>query len=640
MYDLFRGQERWVRIVLVVVLVGGLLVGGKIVASMLLYLVPSYNTGSIRSEGVVAEVAGTKITEVEVKQLIVQTLKARQIPLEVVPNYVLMVVDQMITDRALEYDAGHRGLRVTDHDVAAAVREVLPQLFPDGKFAGKEAYATLLAQNDMTIAQFETAERRELLIKRLMDPAIEGSVVSEREVDQAYTERNEKIKVQYVKLVPDTYRKESEPTPEAMQTYFRTNAARYNIPEKRNLVILIADQAKIEQSLNPTDAELVMMYSQNQANYRVPERVHARHILIMTQGKPAADEPKIKAEAEDLLKQLRAGADFGDLAKKNSEDPGSAAKGGDLDWVTRGQMVPEFEKATFSLKVNAISDLVKTQYGYHIIQVLAHEDARPKPFAEVKDYLAKQWKEQRAAAIMQQISDKAQSALQQDPAHPDRVAAELGTLVTHVDGVAAGHPLPEVGVNPDFERSVENLKLNEVSPTVALPGNKLAVAVVTAVIPARPQTFEEAQGQVRGQMMQDRLTAAIRKHAQELYDKANAMNGDLEAAAKSLGLAVKTSEPFTRSDAIRDLDSATYFSNGFSLPDGTVFGPIPLNSDAVVAKVIAHIPADESKLAAQRASIRNELFKARVVTELERKGIIKRHKEAIDRLVAAFTVKG
>jgi peptidyl-prolyl cis-trans isomerase D len=638
MYDLFRSQERWVRIVLVIVLVCGLLVGGLIVASTLLYLVPSYNTGSIRAEGVVAEVAATKITEAEVRQLIEHTLKARQIPPEVVSNYIPMVVDQMITDRALEYEAGHRGLRATDRDVAAAVREVLPQLFPDGKFAGKEAYATLLAQNDMTIAQFETAERRELVIKRLMDPAIEGSVVSGREVDQAYKERNEKIEIKYVKLVADRYRKESEPTPEAMQTYFRTNAARYNIPERRNLVILIADQAKIEQSLIPTDAQLMTMYNQNQANYRVPERVHARHILIMTQGKPAADEPKLKAKAEDLLKQLKAGAGFAKLARENSDDPGSKDKGGEY-WLTRGQMVPEFEKVAFTLKPGQISDLVKTQYGYHIIQVLAHEDARPKPFAEAKDELIKSWKQAQASSRMQQISDKAQSALQQDPAHPDRVAAELGTQVVRADGVAAGQPLPEVGFNPDFEHSVESLKLNEVSPTVALPGNKLALAVVTAVISARPKTLEEARGQVRGQIMQERLTAAIQKHAQELYDKAKAMNGDLEAAAKSLGLPVKTSEPFTRSDAIRDLDSATHFRNGFSLPDGTVFGPIPLNSDVVVAKVIAHIPADESGLEAQRASIRNELFKARVVTELERKGIIKRHKEVIDRLAAAYSAK-
>jgi peptidyl-prolyl cis-trans isomerase D len=650
MYDLFRSQERWVRIVLVIVLVGlvgVLMVGGLIVASMLLYLVPSYNTGSIRAEGVVAEVAGTKITEAEVRQLIEHTLKARQIPPEVVSNSIPMVVDQMITDRALEYEAGHRGLRATDRDVAAAIREVLPQLFPDGKFAGKEAYATLLAQNDMTIAQFETAARRELLIKRLMDPAIEGSVVSEREVDQAYKERNEKIKIQYVKLVPDRYRKESEPSPAEMQSYFAANANQFQVPAQRNLAILYLDPAQLAESLTPSDNDLQSVYKQNLEQFRVGERVKVRHILLKTQGKPAAGEPKIKAQADDILRQVRGGSKFADLVEKFSEDPGSKANAPNREpglgpgeyWVDKsGAMVPEFQNAAFALKPGQ-SDLVKTTYGYHVFQVVEHQDARLKPFDEVRAEVVRQWRTQGVAAIEQAIADRADKELRTDPIHPEKVAAALKMQVIRANNWS-GQSVPGIGVNPDFEHSVESLKLNEVSPTVALPGNKLAVAVVTAVIPARPQTFEEAQGQVRGRMMQDRLTAAIRKHAQELYDKANAMNGDLEAVAKSLGLAVKTSEPFTRSDAIRDLDSATHFSNGFSLPDGTVFGPIPLNSDAVVAKVIAHISADESELAAQHASIRNELFKARVVSELERKGIIKRHKEVIDRLVAAYAAKG
>src|SRR5205807_58433 len=119
------------------------------------------------------------------------------------------------------------------------------------------------------------------------------------------------------------------------------NGARYMAPEKKNLTVLIADQAKLEASVTVSDADLQRMYSQNQEAFRTPERVKARHILIKTQGKPASEEAAAKAKAEGILKQIKAGGDFAKLAKENSEDTGSGANGGDLgDWITHGQMVP------------------------------------------------------------------------------------------------------------------------------------------------------------------------------------------------------------------------------------------------------------------------------------------------------------
>src|SRR5260370_18964355 len=135
-----------------------------------------------------------------------------------------------------------------------------------------------------------------------------------------------------------------------MQAYFKANVAQYQAPEKKSLAILIADQARLEQSVNPTDSELQRLYNQNQDQYRSKERVKVRHILVMTQGKPPADEPKLKAKADDLLKQVRAGADFAKLAKENSEDPGSKDKAGEYTIHRAGQMVKQFEDAAFRLK--------------------------------------------------------------------------------------------------------------------------------------------------------------------------------------------------------------------------------------------------------------------------------------------------
>ena len=656
MFDLFRSREKSVRIVL-----GGVLL--LVALSMLTYLVPSYNTGPVSSENVVAEVGGDEITVADVRKLITDTMKDRQLPPEILPNYIPRMVSQMVTDRALEYQARQLGFQVTDQDLATTIRQMLPaDLFPNGKFAGKEAYAMVLAQRNLTIEQFETDVRRQILVHRLIDVAIEGSIVSDLEIEQTFKSRNEKIKIQYVKLDPDKFKKEVEPTIEEMKKYFTPNANQYQVPGTRQLAILFLDQAKLEESLTPSDTDLQAMYRQNQQQYSVPERVKVRHILLLTKGKPASDEPKIKAQADDILKQVRSGAKFADLVEKFSEDTASKANapasperaglGPGEYWVEQnGQMVPEFQAAAFRLKPGQ-SDVVKTTYGYHVFQVVEHQEARMKPFDEVKGDIAKQWKTQRASIIMQTASDKAEAALRADPTHPDKVAAEMNMQVIRVDDYNPGKVIPEIGVQADFEHSVDGLKPGEVSQAVVLPPNKLAVAVLSGATPPRQKTFEEAQSDLRATIVQARVDAAVQKHAKELYDRAREMNNDLEKAAKSLGLEVKTSEEFSRSSNIKDLDLAAHFQQGFQLPDGSVYGPIPLPSGVtVVAKVISHSQPDMAELAAQRAKIRddikskkaedrNGLFEAGVVSELERRGKVKIHKDVMDRLISAFINKG
>src|SRR5262249_53539748 len=141
-------------------------------------------------------------------------------------------------------------------------------------------------------------------------------------------------------------------------------------------------------------ADVRKAYSSSMDNFRMPERVHIRHILIKTEGKSDSEKKAALAKAEGILKQLQGGADFADLAKKNSDDPGSKEKGGDLDFVVHGQTVPEFDKMAFSLPVKQISPIVTTQYGYHILQVLEKQPARVQPFEEVKANLTTELKKQ------------------------------------------------------------------------------------------------------------------------------------------------------------------------------------------------------------------------------------------------------
>jgi peptidyl-prolyl cis-trans isomerase D len=472
-------------------------------------------------------------------------------------------------------------------------------------------------------------------------------VVTPQEIEQEYNTRSAKVKVQYVKIPIDKFKTDAKVTPEELRAYYEAHKSNYVTPEKRNLGIIVISQAKLEQAVNPTDAELLQIYNQNKEPFRTQDRVKARHILLTTTGKSKDEEVAIKAKAENLLKQLKGGADFAKLATENSQDPGSASKGGDLGWLTHGQTVPEFDKAAFSLKPGEISDLIKTQYGYHILQVQEKESARLKPFEEVKGEIAANYKKLKVGQQVQGLTDKAEAALKKDALQPDKVAADLGLEYAKAENVAPGDPLPLVGASKDFDESMNGLKAGEVSQPVALPGNRVVLASVIGVNPSHPSAFEEVQNKVKDAVIDEKVSKLTEQKVQELVDKAKSMGGDLEKAAKSAGLEVKTQDGVTRSGAIEGLGPSSYISDAFSKPAGTLLPPVSFPQNKAVVKVLAQEGADPAGLAAQRDTIREQLkaqkarereklFEAGLVDALTKDGKIKVHKDVVDRLTANY----
>ena len=316
-------------------------------------------------------------------------------------------------------------------------------------------------------------------------------------------------------------------------------------------------------------------------------------------------------------------------------------------------MVPEFEKAAFSLKVGEISEPVKTTYGYHILLVLSHEQAQLKPFNDVKAALEAEFKKQRVSDLMQQQSDKVQAALAKDPLHPEQVAAALDVQYVKAENVGAGDPLPQVGVNKEFDEAVGALKKGEVSQAVVLTGNtKIAMAVCTGDTPAHPAAFEEVESKVHDALVKEKLIKLVDQKANQLIEKVHANGGDLEAAAKSMGLEAKTSDAVDRAGAIEGLGSAGMFPDAFTKPVGSIIGPNGLAADSkVVCKIVEKIPADLSGLASQRAAIRDQLkgqkenargslFEEGVREALIKEGKIKVHQDVIDRLIASYSTRG
>jgi peptidyl-prolyl cis-trans isomerase D len=639
MFDLFRSRQKAMRYLL-----GGVL--GIVALSLVVTLIPGYGTPTGAPEQLVAEIGNEQLTIRQVQMQIQNLTRNRQVPAEMVQHYVPQLIDQMITERAIAYQAERLGFRVTDEDVARAIRSMLTQVFPTGDF-DKAVYQRFLAQQGLTIPEFEHNVRTNLLLMQLQNVALEGTIVAPEEVEREYRRKNDKVRVEYVSWSPGDLKSQVTVTPAEIQNYFTQNRAQYMTPEKRSFHVLIADEAKIGASVEVSEPELRTAYSRNIDRYRSPERAKVRHILLNTTGKSADEVKAIEAKAGDLLKQIRAGADFAELAKKHSEDPGSAPKGGDLDWVTRGQMVPNFESTAFSLKPKEISNVIKTEYGFHIVQTLEKEEARVKPFEEVKGELTTEAKRETVYQKMQSAIDSARAELARNPQQAEQIAQKYNLTYAKADNISRGQSVPEVGTNPELDATVSGMRAGEVSPVIQIAPTKLAVAAVTAVEPSKPSELADVENQIRDSLIASKTQQLAEQKIKEAKEKFQSAGGDLNAVAKSMGGQVKQTQFFTTEGAADGIGPAQYVAEAFSKPVGTVLPPFNIGNQLYLVKVLEKQPADTAGLAAEREALvlalkrkkaaeRRELFEDGLLTQLIKEGKVKKYPENIKRITSNY----
>ena len=373
-----------------------------------------------------------------------------------------------------------------------------------------------------------------------LQSAVLGSVVvTPKDIEDEFRKKNEKAKIQYIAFPPAKFRDQVKPTDEEERKYYESEKASFTQPEKMSYQVVVLDQEKVAATIQVTDAQLRAAYSNSLDNFRMPERVHARHILLKTDGKSDAEKKALKAKAEDLLKQLKNGADFAELAKKYSED-GTKDQGGDLGWFTHGQMVPEFDSAAFALKPKELSGVVTSQFGYHIIQVMEKDPAKLKPFEDVKDELAKEVRDQSVTDKMQMLGDQMHAALVQSPKSPEEVAKKYGAEVFTMSSAAEGAAIPTLGVNPEIDNALATMKPDQVSDLLYLANNRVAVAILNGRTPGRPSEFNEVQAQIRDKLVTDKSAQIAADRAKEAAERLK-KGEDISKVAKSFQLDVTTS---------------------------------------------------------------------------------------------------
>src|SRR6516165_3931581 len=380
MAGVLDSRKTGVRVILGVVV-------GLLGITMLTYLVPQGpGTDANDSSDTVAKIGDQTVSLAEVRQQLSEIERRNQVPKPLEGLYARQILNQLVYSKEIEYEAKRLGIKVTNEEIADRVKQYLPTAFNGDNPVGMDQYTQQVQQRfQMTVPVFENLVRQGLLEEKFRRLVTDGVSVGPEELLEQYRYQNEKVRLNYAFIKPEDLESKIALDESAIRAAYEKNKARYSVPEKRVVEYGLVDLAKLRQSVQISDDDLKLKYQQDIQQYQVPNRVHAEHILFMTVGKTDAEVDEIKNKAEDVLKQARKGGKLDELARKYSEDPGSKDKGGDLGWLVQGQTVPEFEKAAFSLPPGTISDLVKTQYGFHIIKVLEKETAHTKSFDEVKD---------------------------------------------------------------------------------------------------------------------------------------------------------------------------------------------------------------------------------------------------------------
>ncbi len=641
MFDLFRSREKGVRILLGVLLT-------LVAASMLIYLIPGgpgSGTGA-GGENVIAAVGSEQITTMDLDRAVQRITRGQSnLPRGVLAMYVPTLVNQMIESKAMAYKARELGLNISDQELGDRIQsEVAPAL--GGKF-DLQVYQSALAQQGMTVADFEKEQREALLGARLENAEMQSLIVADQDARTEYQRKNLKIGLQYLQFDSKDFAAKVKKDPATLKSYFDKNHALFRTAEKRSLNLIVGTTADFMQAANVTDQQLQQQYQENIDSYRTPERVRVRHILIKTQGKPKDEAAKLKSKAEDVLKQLQHGGDFADLAKKNSDDTGSAVKGGELGWITRGQTVPNFEKTAFALKPGETSGLIETEYGYHIIQSEEKQTAHTQTFDEVKPQLLVDAKKQIATDNLRKAVEGAHSEIGRAPAQAEAIAKKDNLKFFKIDNMTSGTAMPEVNTLPELMNAIfaaAKGSLTEVSNIDAQ--GKSAFAVVTNVIPPHDADYASVEGDVTKKYVDaesERLAQEAAKAASE-----RARKGDsLQAIAKSYGIEVKTAAPFTMDGAAEGIGSATLLSAAFKDQVGDIVGPVASASGQFVCRVSERIPADMNQfpqnkeaivqsLKQQRQSIQQPLFRDSVVSDLRRRGKIKINQANLNRIMSSY----
>ncbi len=563
---------------------------------------------------VVASVEGREITSNDFRRVYFQQLQSYQMAYGGELNDQLLrqlgidqqILQQMIDEEASVVEAERLELSVSDVEVRERILS-LPGLQDNGVFIGEEQYRLLLRSQvpPITPAQFEDNIRRSILLDKLR-AAITGWIeVSDDEFFFNDPATTEKIKLDIVTFSPVEFRDGITVTDDELAAHLDANAETYRIPEKRKIDYLLIDAESLREGVVVPDADIERYYTDNASQYSNPEQVRASHILFETEGADEA-EAEVRARAEAVLAEARDGGDFAALAEEHSDDVGSATLGGDLDYFSRGRMVPEFEAAAFSMEAGTISDLVQTEYGFHIIHVTDKREAATRPLEDVRDQIADQlqWEQAQGQADLMAEELAGQIATPEDLA---QAATVRGLTLEESNYFGRTEAIDGLGLAAGVASAAFSFAPGEVGGPLRTPTGHVFLTVTDEQEAYAPE-LDEVRDQVESDLVDEHAQAAAEQRAAELTPTLQAAD-DFTAAAEGADLAVTTTELIVRGTALPGLGARPEIEElAFSLGVGETSDVLATDDLVAVIHVAEREDVTDEGFATAVDSLRGELL--------------------------------
>jgi peptidyl-prolyl cis-trans isomerase D len=614
--------------------------------TLVITLVPTgAGDSTLTKSGVLAKVGGEEIT-IQSLQTWVRQQTGRDM------NMSGPIVDQAlqaeIRQKAMLQEADRLGLRVTDAELVDYLHkgQAGQMFFPKGEFIGQDKYNEFWQERNTTAAEVESQMKQKLLMDKLQDTVTAGAQVPTEDVQREFTKQNTQVKLAYAVVKGDEIAKTINPKESELKAYYDLHKAQYAtpLPEKRKVRYIVIDFAKLQDQIKPTQQEVEDYYNKNLEQFRVPEEIKVSQIVIKVPPKAdAKTDEAAKAKAEDILKQLRAGANFADLAKRYSEDEGTAQNGGSMGQFIRRSsaqgMGTEFEQA-FSIPTGQVSGVIKTEFGYKIMKVDDRHEARLKPLEEVKPLIQTQVASRNAQDQANKLADEVSKQAASEGL--DAAAAKNHLAVTESAWFGRDGSLPSIGTSSEFTDAVFRTKEKSPPSQVGI-STGYVIYQLAGVKPPVPPTYDDVRDKVVVDFKQEQTNSMAFKKAQELSDRAHKLN-DLPRAAKELGIAVETTSGFEGpTGEARDLGSLRGGASvAFSMKPGEISSPIRTEGKnmAVLSVVDRKEPtaADFAKsgdqiretLLEQKRNEMLQLYTEGLKQTLEKEGKIKINQQQVD----------
>lgn len=427
------------------------------------------------------------------------------------------VLNALIESSVVEQWAKSHNMAITDAELSMVIQSATV-FQKDGKF-DQATYENILARNGLTVGGFEQEQRDFLLENQSRQLTSISQMAPESLFKQLVDLQYQQRKMNYLRIDQKPLMKMAEITQDQMHSYYDKHKQQYVIPQQISIDYVLLSEDELSKKIKVTDDALQAYYQDNKDQFTEPEQRQASHILIRIDGKTSAEQALKKVQ--EIRKQIVAGADFAEMAKKYSQDPGSAKLGGDLGLFQQGMMVPAFDKAVFSMKVNEISEPVKTNFGYHLIKLTKIEPKRTKSFAEVKADVETMYRKKQAEKEYFELQDKLNSISYEQPDTLEPAADAVGMDVKTSEPFSKAGGVDGLTQNPKVIKAAfsdEVMKGNN-SSSIELSPTSSVVIRVHKVIPAKQQAFDDVKDEVEQSLRKEAGVKASADLAKGILDK-------------------------------------------------------------------------------------------------------------------------